>query len=57
MRRTLARRTLLRRVRILGQKFLDVKRGVSEPFCHEDFCSIHVNRDMLPRCCGATGRV
>ena len=57
LRRILARRTLLRRVRILGQKFLDVMRGVSQPFCHEDFCSILVNRETLPRCCGATGRV
>jgi hypothetical protein len=53
----LARRTLVRRIRILRQKFLDVMRGVSQPFCHEDFRSIRVNRDMLPRCCGATGRV
>jgi hypothetical protein len=41
----------------LGQKFLDVKRGVSEPFCHEDFRSIHLNRETLLRCRGATGRV
>jgi hypothetical protein len=45
------------RVRISGQKFLDVKRGVLEPFCHEDFRSIRINRETLLRCRGSTSRV
>lgn len=41
----------------LGQKILDVKRGVSEPFCHEDYAPNLVNRETLLRCRGSTSRV